>query len=1007
MIPLPKLDDRKWEDLVNEAVSLIPKYCPDWTNHNASDPGITLIELFAWLVELMLFRLNRVTDKNYLAFLDLMGIELQPPQPSHVNLTFSLVPGAKNFQVIPAGTSVATDYKSEESPIVFETLKDLVVLPTSIVRCYSQFHDAYANNTESIHGRPGQSFEAFMGCQRIERYFYLLDSHLEALSEEAILLMGFETPESPDTDFPSLCEWEYWNGHRWRELEIAPQDQALGWVAFLGVDGMEPVEINEIEGYWIRGRLVNVPANSSMTVVERVYSRIEILGEGVSPEHAIVLAAGEDYLGIDLSKNFYPFYKEPTVESCFYIASDELLRHPSSRVRIDFELSDAVSVNGMNPSNDLQISWEYYDGKQWQRMGLVNPKAVEESLKGLDFDDSTYCLTRNGTVSFTVPEGLSKSTVTDIESYWVRARIVRGDYGVPGTYMLDGDKWAWFDERPLRPPHMKSVRIKYEEPNRSPEKALTYNDFRYTDVTQVLSEDLGGVQIFEPIPDESPSIYFGMNGPFPNERIQMFVNVVAKTSADIVREKDTEAFLAGYYRKMEEQYYGNKKVVWEYWDGRAWLDLGVNDETRAFTETGYIDFLGPREMAPTRKFGENLFWIRVRLEMGGYEELPRINHVMFNTVEAVNRRTLTFEILGSGRGTPNEYFQFMNRPVLEGEELWIREKEMPSAEELAILEDYYGKAKFIDPDPRGDGVWVRWHAVDSFYASGSRSRHYRIDRLNGTVQFGDGTRGMLLPAMDQNIRTTRYAVGGGVRGNIGPNQAKTIRQAIAYIDGVNNLYPAAGGSDVETVEALKLRAPYIIKSRYRAVTKEDFEVLALQSSNAIARSYCLPATEREGEVCVLIIPKFDVRNSDYTEKLVPSTELMRRVKTSLDERRLLTVKVNVERPQYTELSISLEFIRVSTGSSERLKRDIELALRRFLHSIHGGRDGKGWQFGRSVLKVDLYHIIEEVNGVDFVDKIKIFDEDRASFVDQIKLGPKGLPYLVNVDITERARERIV
>lgn len=1007
MIPLPKLDDRKWEDLVNEAVGLIPKYCPDWTNHNASDPGITLIELFAWLVELMLFRLNRVTDKNYLAFLDLMGIELQPPQPSRVDLTFSLVPGAKNFQVIPAGTSVATDYKNDEAPIVFETLRDLVVLPTSIVRCFSQFHDIYANNTESIHGRPGQSFEVFMGCQRVERLFYLLDPNLEALSEEALLIMGFETPESPETDFASLCEWEYWNGHRWRELELATQEQPLGWVAFKGVDSMELTTINDIEGYWVRGRLVNVPATQEMTVVERVFTRIEILGEGVAPEQAMVLAGGEDYLPIDLSKNFYPFYKEPVAEACFYLSSRELLSHPGSRVRIDFELSDAVSVNGMNPSTDLQVAWEYYDGKQWQRMGMVNPKAVEESLKGLDFDDSTYCLTRSGTVSFTTPQDLSEVTVFDTKNYWVRARVVRGDYGKPGMYMLDGDKWAWFDERPLRPPQMKSVRLKYEEPNRTVEKAFTYNDFRYNDITQSVSESMGGVQIFEPIPDESPSIYFGMNGPFPNERILMFVNVVSKTGADFVRDKDSEVLLTSYYRKMEEQYYGNKKLMWEYWDGKSWLDLGVNDGTRAFTESGYIDFLGPREMAPTRKFGENLFWLRVRLENGGYEELPRINHIMFNTVDAVNRRTLNFEILGSGRGTPNEFFSFVNSPVLEGEEIWVREKEVPPPEEIRVLEDHFGKIKFMDPEPRGDGVWVRWYGVDSFYASGSRSRHYRIDRLNATLQFGDGTKGMLLPALDQNVRTTRYAVGGGVRGNIGPNQAKTIRQAIAYIDGVNNLYPAAGGSDVETIDALKQRAPYIIKSRYRAVTKEDFEVLALQSSNAIARSYCLPATEREGEVCVLIIPKFDVRNSDFTEKLLPSNELMRRVKTSLDERRLLTVKVNVERPQYTELSISLEFIRVSTGASERLKRDIEQALRKFLHSIYGGRDGKGWQFGRSVLKVDLYHIIEEVNGVDFVDKIKIYDEDRATFVDQIKLGPKGLPYLVNVDITEKARERIV
>lgn len=1005
MIPLPKLDDRRWEDLVREAVELIPKYCPEWTNHNASDPGITLLELFAWLIEVLLSRLNRVGDKNYLAFLNLMGIDLQPPQPASVGLTFSLVPGARNFQVVPAGTSVATNYKNDEAPVVFETLKDLVVLPTSLVRCYSQYHDIYADNTPYIYGRPGQSFEAFMGCQRIDRYLYFTDPRLEVLNEEALLIIGVETPSSPETDFPSLCEWEYWNGHRWRELEASTQELETGWVAFQGVDEMEETVVNERKGYWIRARLVNVPQTLEMTLVERIKMRIEILGEGILPDKAFAQTMNDDYIPLDFAKSFYPFHKEPGSESAFYIGNGELFGHKDARIRIDFELADAVAVSGLNPSNDLQISWEYYDGKQWQRIGLMNPKGLEEGFKGIDFDDTTYCFTRNGTVSFTVPADMSKAKVLDDEAYFIRARIVQGDYGVPGMYMLDGDKWAWFDERPLRPPQLKSVRIKYEEASVTPPYVLTYNDFRYDDITAAVSEDLSLTQVFEPIADENPSMYFGMNGPFPNERVQFFVHVATRTGVRLDQSKEDEKFLSNYYRKMEHEYFGNKKLVWEYWNGKDWCDLIVSDGTRAFTESGYVEFLGPKDMAPTRKFGENLFWLRVRLEMGGYEELPRIDHILFNTVEAINRKTLNFEILGTGRGTPNQVFKFLNAPILDGEVLWVREKEMPREDEIAALKALYGDEPFIEEDGRLGGVWVRWQNVESFYLSDDRSRHYQLDRMTGKVKFGDGRHGMMVPLLDQNVRTTHYCIGGGVKGNIGVNQATTIRQAIAYIDGVTNHYPGAGGSDVESIEAVKSRAPYVIKSRYRAVTQEDFEVLSLQSSNAIARTCCL--TEQEGKVCVVVVPKFDEEKEAYDKKLVPTSELLRRVKTYLDERRLVTVQVSVERPQYTELSVNLEIIRTTTGASDRLKRDIVMALRKFLHPIVGGRDGNGWKFGRSVLKVDLYHIVENVEGVEFVDRILIYDEDRRTYVDQIKLGPKGLPFLVNVDVTEKTRERVV
>jgi len=72
-LPLPNLDDRTYADLLEEARSLIPIECPEWTDHNPSDTGIILIELLAWLTEMVLYRVNRVTDKNVETFLKLLN----------------------------------------------------------------------------------------------------------------------------------------------------------------------------------------------------------------------------------------------------------------------------------------------------------------------------------------------------------------------------------------------------------------------------------------------------------------------------------------------------------------------------------------------------------------------------------------------------------------------------------------------------------------------------------------------------------------------------------------------------------------------------------------------------------------------------------------------------------------------------------------------------------------------------------------------------------------------
>ena len=79
MLPAPNLDDRTFQGLVDEAKRLVQNRCPEWTDHNVSDPGVTLIEAFAQMVDQLIYRLNRVPDLNYVKFLELIGVELRPP----------------------------------------------------------------------------------------------------------------------------------------------------------------------------------------------------------------------------------------------------------------------------------------------------------------------------------------------------------------------------------------------------------------------------------------------------------------------------------------------------------------------------------------------------------------------------------------------------------------------------------------------------------------------------------------------------------------------------------------------------------------------------------------------------------------------------------------------------------------------------------------------------------------------------------------------------------------
>src|SRR6201991_4812537 len=107
-LPAPNLDDRRLQDIADEAKRLIPRYCPEWTNHNVSDPGVALIELFAWMSEMVLFRLNQVPDRLYVHFLHMVGIEPFPPSVARTDLTFWLTTVLDTPVIVPANTQATT-----------------------------------------------------------------------------------------------------------------------------------------------------------------------------------------------------------------------------------------------------------------------------------------------------------------------------------------------------------------------------------------------------------------------------------------------------------------------------------------------------------------------------------------------------------------------------------------------------------------------------------------------------------------------------------------------------------------------------------------------------------------------------------------------------------------------------------------------------------------------------------------------------------------------------------
>lgn len=230
----PIVDPRNFQDLVDEAKRRIPQYCPEWTDHNVADPGVTLIELFAWMTDILLYRLNSVPERDFLKFLELIGARPSPAVPASAELTFWLTAPQSELKVIRQGTEVATRQTETRPAVNFTTDSDLKVRVPEIHYC------VLGRRRE---GAPGDGYDyedvtARLQWERAEisvfqdtpvegDSFYLGFS--ESMAGHIIRLnLQCETLRAPNInqDDPPLT-WEFWNGAAWAPLLPPTEDLTL------------------------------------------------------------------------------------------------------------------------------------------------------------------------------------------------------------------------------------------------------------------------------------------------------------------------------------------------------------------------------------------------------------------------------------------------------------------------------------------------------------------------------------------------------------------------------------------------------------------------------------------------------------------------------------------------------------------------------------------------------------------------------------------------------------
>ena len=1117
----PNLDDRRYADIVGEARSLIPQYCPEWTNFGDADPGMTLVQLFAWMTELIIYRLNRVPDKTYIHFLNFIGEERRRARPAVAPLTFTT--RVDRPTELPAFAKYSTRQREDNVALDYLTVDRLTVHSSTITRVMAvkggkvpavrelPFNQMENHPSALVFGggRGAQFFdldptEYGPDAYTPHQFFYISHDDIRLMNikpEEGRRLGRLRVRRQGSDGLPitAFFNWEYPTKDGWVPIPVEPEkDEVLGMpelALVTALPGLVPqqLKVGDLvpepvanEKWWIRGRLeyegwlatrmmedLEVFWKDDRGGEERAINNWEVRPRGRTLEFFLqdvppirggwtIRFAMVDR-GVPAGKNSYlPLYRwyyrrgeaweevpkeRIRTEGTMVVLTGPLTDMATDGFNIRAERVETVFLRGFCPDLEVELSWirpievrmfagddprrveEMLQGEgPWSPFQLasvlpptlgrkwyigsdlfenrrkapillemeigfeMNGELIEEP-KGLYLLQMTYRADDNWRVVYTEDkiysgftfaqldeEGskraarrkirvlldpktqlrdLARHEMAGVETTWVRFELIKANLTgqdekktqfaiIPRIFSIElaVDKTLGADtyEQPMPGPRM--VQLDYREQNRRLARVLTRATGRLNEFFPYYP--------FVEIAEENQALYLQFSKPLP----------IGMRHAIQFRCRG-ETFLpqgAGMEWEVLEQR-ENARLGWRRVRSSQQFDDGTVRPSFDLARSGTLEFPLP-EVPEVPADG---FWLRGRftLPQGATLEnipaLPAVTHILLNTVDAVNLHTVRIERY-SGLGVPNQVIQLMKKPLFmhggEGERPLFPRPELFDDLKIFVIKD--------------DGAMEAWLPAreGNLLTAGKDDRVFVVDPVEGTLTFGNGIRGRMLPVGSNNIHVEFYRVVPGSTGNVAPNQI-VVSETMADSVDVVNLLPATGGRDAETIEEIVRRAPSLLTSRDRAVTRTDFEIIAREASSEVSRAACTGNMGADGEVEVIILP--GRREGEQIPDAFLAMGLRDHVQAYLKRRSLINVEPVVRLAQFMAIDVSVTLRLRPNANVIQVREAASVWVHRFLDAYVGGLDADGWPFGGTLYAQDFARLVSDVPEVRHVVDVQLYD----------------------------------
>ena len=653
----------------------------------------------------------------------------------------------------------------------------------------------------------------------------------------------------------------------------------------------------------------------------------------------------------------------PTIGRKWYLGSDLFENRAQKPVLVELELS--FEANGEpveEPVDDYLMQLTYRAGDNWRVVWSKKKEFASFTFGTLDAEGAKKPGKRR--VRFVIDpktqlKGLARHTVGERETTWLRLELIKSN-----LTMEDKDK----NRHPVVP-RIHTVRLgadktlgdgTYEQPMPGPKAAQL--DYRNQNrrLTRVVTRSARRLSEFFPffpfmdIDEENLAFYMRFDKPLPRAlRHALHFRCRGESFLPQGTRVDWEV--------LEKKKHG--KTAWQRIASSSAVEADSLTSVYDFTGTGELSFEFPDPPAVP----DDGFWLRARFDFpedlppDKFPAFPPLTHLLLNTVDAVNLASVKRERF-SGYGVPNQVLRLRRKPIFV-HHVDAERAVFPRPE--------------LFPDIRvqvdlGRGRLETWRAAreGNLLTAGKDDRVFVVDPVDGTLTFGNGVRGKMLPVGANNVIVDVYHSIPGGAGNVAAGSV-CICEGHADRVKVINLLPAVGGRDAESIDQIVRRAPSLLTSRNRAVTRGDFEIIAQESSGEVARAACSGDMAPDGSVEVVILPQR--REGEEIPDPFLAVGLRDHVQQYLRRRCLINVQPKVRLATFRPIDVSLT-VRLRPNANLLVVRERAIAwVKRFLDPYQGGLDRNGWPFAGTLYAQDLARLVADIPDVRHVSDVHLYD----------------------------------